>query len=150
MRALIQRVSSASVQIDNKVFSKIGNGLLVLLGVEDEDSDSDIDWLSSKISQMRIFDDKNDNMNLSVNDINGEVLVVSQFTLHASTKKGNRPSYIRASKPDHAVPMYESFILQMKNKILNGVSSGQFGACMQVDLINDGPVTIWIDSKSRE
>ena len=150
MRALIQRVSSASVQIDNKVFSKIGNGLLVLLGVEDEDSDSDIDWLSSKISLMRIFDDKNDNMNLSVNDINGEVLVVSQFTLHASTKKGNRPSYIRASKPDHAVPMYEAFILQMKDKIINGVSSGQFGACMQVDLINDGPVTIWIDSKSRE
>ena len=150
MRALIQRVSSASVQIDNKVFSKIGNGLLVLLGVEDEDSDSDIDWLSSKISQMRIFDDKNDNMNLSVNDINGEVLVVSQFTLHASTKKGNRPSYIRASKQDHAVPMYEAFIFQMKNKILNGVSSGQFGACMQVELINDGPVTIWIDSKSRE
>ena len=150
MRALIQRVSSASIQIDNKVFSKIGNGLLVLLGVEDEDSDSDIDWLSSKISQMRIFDDKNDNMNLSVNDINGEVLVVSQFTLHASTKKGNRPSYIRASKPDHAVPMYEAFIFQMKNKILNGVSSGQFGACMQVELINDGPVTIWVDSKSRE
>ena len=150
MRALIQRVSSASVQIDNKVFSKIGNGLLVLLGVEDEDSDSDIEWLSSKISQMRIFDDKNDHMNLSVNDINGEVLVVSQFTLHASTKKGNRPSYIRASKPDHAVPMYEAFILQMKDKILNGVSSGQFGACMQVDLINDGPVTIWMDSKSRE
>ena len=150
MRALIQRVSSASVQIDNKVFSKIGNGLLVLLGVEDEDSDSDIEWLSSKISQMRIFDDKNDHMNLSVNDINGEVLIVSQFTLHASTKKGNRPSYIRASKPDHAVPMYEAFILQMKDKILNGVSSGQFGACMQVDLINDGPVTIWIDSKSRE
>ncbi|MBA4716535.1 MAG: D-aminoacyl-tRNA deacylase [Verrucomicrobiales bacterium] len=150
MRALIQRVSSASVQIDNKVFSKIGNGLLVLLGIENEDSDSDIEWLSSKISQMRIFDDKNDHMNLSVNDINGEVLVVSQFTLHASTKKGNRPSYIRASKPDHAVPMYEAFILQMKDKILNGVSSGQFGACMQVDLVNDGPVTIWIDSKSRE
>ena len=150
MRALIQRVSSASVQIDNKVFSKIGNGLLVLLGVEDEDSDYDIDWLSSKISQMRIFDDKNDNMNLSVNDINGEVLVVSQFTLHASTKKGNRPSYVRASKPDHAVPMYEAFILQMKDKIQNGVFSGQFGACMQVDLINDGPVTIWMDSKSRE
>ena len=150
MRALIQRVSSASVQIDNKVFSKIGNGLLVLLGVEDEDSDSDIEWLSSKISQMRIFDDKNDHMNLSVNDINGEVLVVSQFTLHASTKKGNRPSYIRASKPDHAVPMYEAFILQMEDKIQNGVFSGQFGACMQVDLINDGPVTIWMDSKSRE
>tara|TARA_B100001758_G_C18316036_1_gene560567 strand:+ start:395 stop:847 length:453 start_codon:yes stop_codon:yes gene_type:complete len=150
MRALIQRVSSASVQIDNKVFSKIGNGLLVLLGIEDEDTDSDIEWLSSKISQMRIFDDKNDHMNLSVNDINGEVLVVSQFTLHASTKKGNRPSYIRASKPDHAVPMYEAFILQMKDKILNGVSSGQFGACMQVDLVNDGPVTIWIDSKNRE
>ena len=150
MRALIQRVSSASVQIDNKVFSKIGNGLLILLGVEDEDSDSDIEWLSSKVSQMRIFDDKHDHMNLSVNDINGEVLVVSQFTLHASTKKGNRPSYIRASKPDHAVPMYEAFILQMKDKIHNGVFSGQFGACMQVDLINDGPVTIWMDSKSRE
>ena len=150
MRALIQRVSSASVQIDNKVYSKIENGLLVLLGVEDEDSDSDIEWLSSKISQMRIFDDKNDHMNLSVNDINGEVLVVSQFTLHASTKKGNRPSYIRASKPDHAVPMYEAFILQMKDKTQNGVFSGQFGACMQVDLINDGPVTIWMDSKSRE
>ena len=149
MRALIQRVSSASVQIDNKVFSKIGNGLLVLLGVEDEDSDSDIEWLSSKISQMRIFDE-NDHMNLSVNDINGEVLVVSQFTLHASTKKGNRPSYIRASKPDHAVPMYEAFISRMKDKIQNGVFSGQFGACMQVDLINDGPVTIWMDSKSRE
>ena len=147
MRALIQRVSSASVQIDNKVFSKIGNGLLVLLGIEDEDSDSDIEWLSSKISQMRIFDDKNDHMNLSVNDINGEVLVVSQFTLHASTKKGNRPSYIRASKPDHAVPMYEAFILQMKDKIQNGVFSGQFGACMQVDLVNDGPVTIWLDSE---
>ena len=150
MRALIQRVSSASVQIDNKVFSKIGNGLLVLLGVENEDSDSDIEWLSSKISQMRIFDDKNDHMNLSVNDINGEVLVVSQFTLHASTKKGNRPSYIRASKPDHAVPMYEAFISQMKDKIQNGVFSGQFGARMQVNLINDGPVTIWMDSKSRE
>ena len=150
MRALIQRVSSASVQIDNKVFSKIENGLLVLLGVEDEDSHTDIEWLSSKISQMRIFDDKNDHMNLSVNDINGEVLVVSQFTLHASTKKGNRPSYIRASKPDHAVPKYEAFIMQMKDKIQNGVFSGQFGACMQVDLINDGPVTIWMDSKSRE
>ena len=150
MRALIQRVSSASVQIDNKVFSKIGNGLLVLLGVEDEDSHTDIEWLSSKISQMRIFVDKNEHMNLSVNDVNGEVLVVSQFTLHASTKKGNRPSYIRASKPDHAVPMYEAFILQMKDKIQNGVFSGQFGACMQVDLINDGPVTIWMDSKNRE
>ena len=150
MRALIQRVSSASVQIDNKVFSKIGNGLLVLLGVEDEDSHTDVEWLSSKISQMRIFDDKNDHMNLSVNDIHGEVLVVSQFTLHASTKKGNRPSYIRASKPDHAVPMYEAFISQMKDKIQNGVFSGQFGACMQVDLINDGPVTIWMDSKNRE
>ena len=150
MRALIQRVSSASVQIDNKVFSKIGNGLLVLLGVEDEDSHTDVEWLSSKISQMRIFVDKNEHMNLSVNDVNGEVLVVSQFTLHASTKKGNRPSYIRASKPDHAVPMYEAFILQMKDKIQNGVFSGQFGAYMQVDLINDGPVTIWMDSKSRE
>ena len=150
MRALIQRVTSASVHIEGNEFSKIDNGWLVLLGIEDEDSESDIDWLSSKISQMRIFDDGNGLMNLSVNDINGEILVVSQFTLHASTKKGNRPSFIRASKPNHAIPMYEEFIRNISDKIQNDVLTGKFGASMQIKLVNDGPVTIWIDSRNRE
>ena len=150
MRALIQRVTSASVHIDGNEFSKIDNGLLVLLGIEDEDSESDIDWLSSKISQMRIFDDGNGLMNLSVNDINGKILVVSQFTLHASTKKGNRPSFIRASKPNHAIPMYEEFIINLTEKVQNEVHTGEFGASMQIKLVNDGPVTIWIDSRNRE
>ena len=150
MRALIQRVTSASVHIEGNEFSKIDNGLLVLLGIEDEDSESDIDWLSSKISQMRIFDDGNGLMNLSVNDINGKILVVSQFTLHASTKKGNRPSFIRASKPNHAIPMYEEFIRNISDKIQNDVLTGKFGASMQIKIVNDGPVTIWIDSKNRE
>ena len=150
MRALIQRVTSASVHIEGNEFSKIDNGLLVLLGIEDEDSESDIDWLSSKISQMRIFDDGNGQMNLSVNDINGEILVVSQFTLHASTKKGNRPSFIKASKPNHAIPMYEEFIRHISDKIQNDVLTGEFGASMEIKLVNDGPVTIWIDSKNRE
>ena len=150
MRALIQRVTSASVHIEGNEFSKIDNGLLVLLGIEDEDSESDIDWLSSKISQMRIFDDGNGLMNLSVNDINGKILVVSQFTLHASTKKGNRPSFIRASKPNHAIPTYEEFIRNISDKIQNDVLTGKFGASMQIKLVNDGPVTIWIDSRNRE
>ena len=150
MRALIQRVTSASVHIEGNEFSKIDNGLLVLLGIEDEDSESDIDWLSLKISQMRIFDDGNGLMNLSVNDINGKILVVSQFTLHASTKKGNRPSFIRASKPNHAIPMYEEFIRNISDKIQNDVLTGKFGASMEIKLVNDGPVTIWIDSKNRE
>tara|TARA_B100001939_G_scaffold241848_1_gene209268 strand:- start:642 stop:1094 length:453 start_codon:yes stop_codon:yes gene_type:complete len=150
MRALIQRVTSASVHIEGNEFSVIDNGLLVLLGIEDEDSESDIDWLSSKISQMRIFDDGNGLMNLSVNDINGKILVVSQFTLHASTKKGNRPSFIKASKPNHAIPMYEEFIRHISDKIQNDVLTGEFGASMEIKLVNDGPVTIWIDSKNRE
>ena len=150
MRALIQRVTSASVHIEGNEFSKIDNGLLVLLGIEDEDSESDIDWLSSKISQMRIFDDGNGLMNLSVNDINGKILVVSQFTLHASTKKGNRPSFIRASKPNHAIPIYEKFIMNLTEKVQNEVHTGEFGASMQIKIVNDGPVTIWIDSKNRE
>ena len=150
MRALIQRVTSASVHIEGNEFSKIDNGLLVLLGIEDEDSESDIDWLSSKISQMRIFDDGNGLMNLSVNDINGKILVVSQFTLHASTKKGNRPSFIRASKPNRAIPMYEEFIRNISDKIQNDVLTGKFGASMEIKLVNDGPVTIWVDSKNRE
>ncbi len=150
MRALIQRVTSASVHIEGNEFSKIDNGLLVLLGIEDEDSESDIDWLSSKVSQLRIFDDGNGLMNLSVNDINGKILVVSQFTLHASTKKGNRPSFIRASKPNHAIPMYEEFIRNISDKIQNDVLTGKFGASMEIKLVNDGPVTIWVDSKNRE
>ena len=150
MRALIQRVTSASVHIEGNEFSKIDNGLLVLLGIEDEDSESDIDWLSSKISQMRIFDDGNGLMNLSVNDINGKILVVSQFTLHASTKKGNRPSFIRASKPNRAITMYEEFIINLTEKVQNEVHTGEFGASMQIKIVNDGPVTIWIDSKNRE
>ena len=150
MRALIQRVTSASVHIEGNEFSKIDNGLLVLLGIEDEDSESEIDWLSSKISQMRIFDDGNGLMNLSVNDINGKILVVSQFTLHASTKKGNRPSFIRASKPNHAIPMHEEFIRNISDKIQNDVLTGEFGASMEIKLVNDGPVTIWIDSRNRE
>lgn len=150
MRVLIQRVSSASVQIADEEYSKIGHGLLILLGVENEDSEEDVEWLTSKISKMRIFDDESGHMNLSVNDVNGDILVVSQFTLHASTKKGNRPSFIKSSKPDHAIPLYEMFISKMKSKIKQNISSGKFGTTMQVQLTNDGPVTIWIDSKNRE
>ena len=150
MRAVIQRVSKASVTIGHKETASISRGLLVFLGVETGDGSADVQWLAGKIARLRIFPDEQERMNKDIQDIQGDILVVSQFTLNASTKKGNRPSYIRASKPDHAVPMYEAFILQMKDKIQNGVFSGQFGACMQVDLINDGPVTIWMDSKSRE
>ena len=127
MRVLIQRVSSASVQIADEEYSKIGHGLLILLGVENEDSEEDVEWLTSKISKMRIFDDESGHMNLSVNDVNGDILVVSQFTLHASTKKGNRPSFIKSSKPDHAIPLYEMFISKMKSKIQQNISSGKFG-----------------------
>ena len=147
MRVLIQRVSSASVQIADKEYSNIGRGLLILLGIENEDLEEDVDWLTSK---MRIFEDDAGHMNLSVNDVGGEILVVSQFTLHASTKRGNRPSFIKASKPDYAIPLYEMFISKMESKIHQNISSGKFGASMQVELTNDGPVTIWIDSKNRE
>ena len=150
MRAVIQRVSKASVTIGHKETASISRGLLVFLGVETGDGSADVQWLAGKIARLRIFPDEQERMNKDIQDIQGDILVVSQFTLHATTKKGNRPSYIRASKPDHAVPMYEAFISQMKDKIQNGVFSGQFGACMQVDLINDGPVTIWMDSKNRE
>lgn len=150
MRALIQRVKYASVTIDEKVKSKIENGLLVLIGIEDEDSKEDIDFLTSKISMLRIFNDEDGVMNKSVIDINGEILVISQFTLHASTKKGNRPSYIKASKPDIAIPMYEDFCKEMKSKLGKEIGTGEFGADMKVELLNDGPVTIWIDSKNKE
>lgn len=150
MRAVIQRVTKASVIIDSKIHSQINKGLLVLLGIEDADTLEDIEWLSGKIVNLRIFNDENGVMNLSIKDINGDLLVVSQFTLHASTKKGNRPSYIKAAKPQIAIPMYEKFVLQLNNDLGKSIYTGVFGADMKVDLCNDGPVTIVIDTKSKE
>lgn len=150
MRIVIQRVSEASVTIEQKVKSAIGHGLLILLGIEDTDTEADIDWLCGKISKLRIFNDEVGVMNKSVMDVGGDLLVVSQFTLHASTKKGNRPSYIKASKPDFAVPMYEKFIEKLATLTGKSIGTGTFGADMKVALINDGPVTIIIDSKQRE
>ena len=150
MRTLIQRVQHASVIIDGQLKSKIGKGLLVLVGIEDRDTQEDIEWLCKKIANLRIFDDENGVMNRSVIETEGEVRVVSQFTLHASTKKGNRPSYIHASKPDIAIPMYEAFCAEMGLQIGKEVQTGTFGADMKVELVNDGPVTIWIDSQNKE
>ncbi len=150
MRVVIQRVSEASVKVAGNITGAIGKGLLVLMGVEDADSNEDIAWISSKIVNLRIFDDSEGVMNLSVKDMQGEILLVSQFTLHAATKKGNRPSYIKASKPDVAIPMYEKLILQLKNDLGKEIPTGIFGADMKVQLINDGPVTIVIDSKNKE
>ncbi len=150
MRVILQRVTQASVTINNAVFSQINQGLLILVGIEDADSLEDITWLTNKIVNLRIFGDENDVMNLSVKDIKGEILVVSQFTLHAATKKGNRPSYIKASKPDVAIPLYESFVKQLQNDLGQEIKTGQFGADMKVSLLNDGPVTIFIDSKNKE
>lgn len=150
MRVVLQRVSKASVTIENKVKSSIGHGLLILLGIESEDNQGDIDWICGKISRLRIFNDKNGIMNLSVTDIDGEILVVSQFTLHASTHKGNRPSYINAAKPHFAIPMYENFVEKLTEETHKSVQTGKFGAMMDVALVNDGPVTIIIDSKNRE
>jgi D-tyrosyl-tRNA(Tyr) deacylase len=150
MRAVIQRVSKASVTIDHKIHSQIGKGLLVLLGIEDADTSEDIEWLSAKIVNLRIFNDENGVMNISITDVHGEILVVSQFTLHASTKKGNRPSYIKASKPDVAIPLYEKFLQQISNDLGKQVCAGIFGADMKVELINDGPVTIVMDTKNKE
>ena len=150
MRAVIQRVSKASVTIDDKIYSQIENGLLVLVGIEDADTTEDSEWLSGKIVNLRVFNDDNGVMNVSVKDINGDILAVSQFTLHASTKKGNRPSYIKASKPEFAIPMYEKFIQQLSNDLGKTVGTGVFGADMKVELLNDGPVTVVIDTKNRE
>lgn len=150
MRVVIQRVSKASVSINNQLKSKINQGLLILLGIEDADTAEDVDFLVKKAINLRIFDDESGVMNKSVLDIGGEILCVSQFTLHASTKKGNRPSYIRASKPDFAIPLYESFCQELKLQLGKEIQTGEFGANMQVELINDGPVTIIIDSKNRE
>ncbi|SBV98700.1 D-aminoacyl-tRNA deacylase [uncultured Dysgonomonas sp.] len=150
MRVLIQRVTKASVTIENSTKSQIGKGLLILLGIEDNDNKEDIEWLCNKITNLRIFNDKDGVMNLSALDTKADILVVSQFTLHASTKKGNRPSYIRASKPDIAIPLYEAFCKTLSEKLNKDIGTGEFGADMQVELINDGPVTIWIDSKVKE
>jgi len=150
MRAVIQKVSHASITIENDQTKNIGPGLVILLGIEDSDDQNDIQWLSGKICRLRIFNDAEGIMNLSVMDIDGEVLIVSQFTLHASTRKGNRPSYIRAAGPETAIPLYETFIKQMQEDLGRDVQTGEFGAYMQVNLTNDGPVTINIDTKNRE
>jgi len=148
MRILIQRVKKSSVEIDGKVAAQIGQGLLIFVGICNEDNDSDIEYLTSKLVNLRIFDDKNGVMNLSVKDIDGEILVVSQFTLHALTRKGNRPSYILAAKPEISIPLYKKICEETGKKLGKPVQSGIFGADMQVSLVNDGPVTIWIDSKN--
>ena len=150
MKAVIQRVSSASVTIDNIISAEIQSGLLVFVGIETTDSQEDIQWLSGKIANLRIFADENEVMNKSVKDIDGEILIVSQFTLHASTKKGNRPSYIHAAKPEISIPLYEAFLNQMKIDMENPIQSGTFGADMKVSLLNDGPVTILMDTKNKQ
>lgn len=150
MRLVIQRAASASVKVDNSIVSEIGNGLLILAGVEEADSQEDIDWLVKKTCQLRIFNDQNGVMNLSVQDVNGDLIVVSQFTLHASTKKGNRPSYIRAARPEIAVPLYEKLVADFSKTLGKPVGTGIFGADMKVSLLNDGPVTIILDSKNKD
>lgn len=150
MRTVIQRVQHASVTIGGMVKSKIGPGMLVLVGIEDRDTDADVEWLAKKMVNMRIFDDENGVMNRSILESGGDILVVSQFTLHASTKKGNRPSYLRASKPEIAVPLYESLCREVAMQLGKEVSTGEFGADMKVELLNDGPVTIWMDTQNKE
>ena len=146
----MQRVSKASVTVDGELISSIGHGLLILLGIEDADTKEDIDWLTNKILNLRIFNDENEVMNRSVVDVQGDIIVVSQFTLHAQTKKGNRPSYIKAAKPDIAIPMYEDFVQVLEQKLCKKVGTGVFGADMKVELLNDGPVTITMDTKNKE
>lgn len=150
MKAVIQRVSHASVTVATKKIANINQGLLILVGIENADTYEDINWLTSKIANLRIFNDENNSMNASLLDINGEAIIVSQFTLQASTKKGNRPSYIKASKPEFAIPMYNQFILEFEKKLNKKVQTGEFGADMKVELLNDGPVTIIIDTKDKK
>ncbi len=150
MRALIQRVTKASVKVDGNLSGSIGKGFLVLLGVEEADTEEDLIWTSKKIVGLRLFDDDQGLMNLSLTDVNGDILLVSQFTLHAATKKGNRPSFIRAARPDFARPMYEKMIRQLEADLGKPIATGVFGAMMEVELLNDGPVTIWIDTKNKE
>jgi D-tyrosyl-tRNA(Tyr) deacylase len=150
MRTVLQRTAFASVKVDGNTTGSIQKGLLVLIGIEDADAAEDIEWLSSKIVNLRVFDDENGVMNLSVKDVDGDILLISQFTLHANTKKGNRPSYIKASKPDIAIPMYEKMITQLEKDLDKKIQTGIFGADMKVELLNDGPVTIVIDTKNKE
>lgn len=150
MKVVIQRVSEASVKIDSKLKASIGKGLLILVGIIDEDNNEDINWLCNKITNLRVFNDEAEIPNLSIKEIGGEILVISQFTLFASTKKGNRPSYIKASKPNIAIPLYETFLQQLETAFGKQISTGTFGADMKVGLVNDGPITIIIDSKNRE
>lgn len=150
MRTVAQRVSHASVTIDGEKVSEIGIGMMILLGIEEADTEEDVDWLCAKLSKLRIFSDNKGLMNLDINQVNGEFLVVSQFTLHAMTKKGNRPSFIRAARPEHAIPLYESFICKLAEASQCKVLTGRFGADMKVELLNDGPVTIVIDTKNKE
>lgn len=150
MKAVIQRVAQSSVNIEGEIVASIQKGLLILVGIEEADTKEDVEWLSSKIVNLRIFDDDNNIMNLSIKDVNGEVIIVSQFTLHASIKKGNRPSYIKAAKPEIAIPLYNQFIQQIEKDLAKKVQTGQFGADMKVSLLNDGPVTILIDTKNKE
>lgn len=150
MRVVIQRVTKASVTIDEKIAGRVGKGLLILFGIEDADTDEDVQWLSAKIVNLRIFNDESGVMNKSVMEVAGDILLVSQFTLHASTRKGNRPSYMKASKPDFAIPMYEKMIAQLEKELGKKIQTGIFGADMKVELLNDGPVTIIIDTKNKE
>ena len=150
MKAVIQRVSGSFVSIEGEVKSNIGQGLMILAGFENEDTEEDLQWMSKKVASLRIFDDPNGVMNLPITEIKGEILVISQFTLHAKTKKGNRPSYIKAAKPEIAIPLYETFVKILSDDALTEVQTGEFGADMQVSLINDGPVTIIIDSKNKQ
>jgi len=150
MRLIIQRVSSAKVEIDNALFSSIDKGFLIFIGIEEDDNMEDVSWLATKVINMRLFADNDGKMNLDIQQLNGELLVVSQFTLHASTKKGNRPSFIKAARPEKAIPLYEAFIKELLKLSGKEIKTGRFGADMQVSLINDGPVTIFMDSKSRE
>jgi D-tyrosyl-tRNA(Tyr) deacylase len=150
MRAVIQRVKRASVTINGIIKSQIGQGLLILLGIEDSDNDGDMEWLSNKIVQLRVFDDEDGIMNLPVTEIDGNIMIISQFTLHAKTKKGNRPSYIKAARPESAIPLYNSFISKISSLMGKDAATGEFGAMMEVELVNDGPVTIFIDTKEKE
>ena len=150
MRVVIQRVSEASVEIGKEIVGEIGPGMLVLLGIEEADDQSDIEWLCGKIIRLRIFPDEKGVMNVPIAEMEGDILLISQFTLHASTKKGNRPSYIRAARPEHAIPLYEIFKVELEKLLTRPVQTGEFGAYMKVSLVNDGPVTIIIDSKNRE
>jgi D-tyrosyl-tRNA(Tyr) deacylase len=150
MRVVIQRVTRASVKINNSIRSEIGAGLLILIGIEDSDSENDVEWLCNKIARLRIFNDHNEIMNLSIMDTGGDILAISQFTLHAKTRKGNRPSYIRAAAPDIAIPLYNSFVRSLSNLTGKNIATGEFGAMMQVELVNDGPVTIIIDTRDKE